>query len=185
MLRQNPKVKGLQTVRNFPKRARLTSVALSTALSSALLASCSFAPIRVPIGDVELPGNSSAGLVCYAPTPITEAAPTGFRGADYRADATYTSASSAAATIRVYGRSSAPESACVFPSDADVPLSDPLTLTPSVTQAVLIGGPSYSGALAELISEPNYYVGASLTGGVLLSTEERISLTNGEISIYY
>lgn len=158
---------------------------MALVLCSALLSSCSFAPIRVPVGDVELPGNSSAGLVCYAPVAITESAPAGFRGADYRADATYISVGDAAATVRVYGRSTEPESPCVFPNEADVPLSDPLTLTPGVTRELIIGGPSYSGALAEVIAAPSYYLGASLTGGVLLGAEERIILTDGEVSVYY
>ncbi|ADI13332.1 hypothetical protein [Truepera radiovictrix] len=163
----------------------LRTTLASAAACSALLASCSFAPIRVPVGDVTIPGNSSAGLICYAPSPITESAPSGFRGADYRADATYTSVGDGPATVRVYGRTTPPESPCVFPSDADVPLSEPITLTPGVTQRVLIGGPNHSGALAELIAQPRYYLGASLTGGVLFSAEEWITLTNGEVSVYY
>lgn len=163
----------------------LRSVLFGAAACSALLAGCSFAPIRIPVGDLVIPGNSSAGLVCYVPSPVTEAAPSGFRGADFRADATYTSAGTSPATVRVYGRTTPPESLCVFPGEADVPLSNPLTLTPSVTQEVLIGGPSYNGALADLIAAPTYYLGASLTGGVLASTEEWISLTDGEVSVYY
>jgi hypothetical protein len=158
---------------------------VGVAACALVLSGCSLAPIRVPVGDVTIPGNSSAGLVCYLPTPITESVPGGFRGADYRADATYTSAGTAPATVRVYGRTTPPESACVFPSDADTPLSEPITLTPGVTQRVLIGGPTYGGALAELLAQPAYYLGASLVGGVLLSTDEWITLTNGEVSVYY
>ena len=61
----------------------------------------------------------------------------------------------------------------------------PLTLTPGVSQEVLIGGPDYGGTLADLIAQPTYYIGASLSGGVLASAQERIELTNGKISVYY
>lgn len=150
-----------------------------------LLAGCSFAPIRIDVPDVEIPGNSSQGLVCYTPAPVTEAAPTNFRGANYQATAVYTSAGTNSAAVTVYGRVSAPPTPCVAPSEADLPLSAPLTLTPGTPQEVLIGGPDYNSTLADLITEPTYYFGASLTGGVLLSDRERIELTDGRISFYY
>ena len=50
---------------------------------------------------------------------------------------------------------------------------------------MLVGGPDYSGTLADLITSESYYFGASLAGGVLISTEERILLSDGEISVYY
>ena len=150
-----------------------------------LLAGCSFAPIRIDVPDVEIPGNSSQGFICYTPAPITEAAPANFSGADYRATATYTSVGTNNATVMVYGRTTAPPTPCVVPSEADLPLSGPLTLTPGVPQEVLIGGPDYGGTLADLIAAPTYYFGASLSGGVLLSDQERIALTDGTISVYY
>ena len=150
-----------------------------------LLAGCSFAPIRTEVPDVELPGNSSQGLICYTPSPIEAAVPANFSGADYRATALYTSAGTQNATITVYGRTTPPPSLCALPSAADLPLSGPLTLTPGVPQEVLIGGPDYGGTLADLLTEPSYYVGASLTGGVFASTQERIRLTGGTVSVYY
>ncbi len=155
-----------------------------------LLVGCSFAPIRVPVPDVAIPGNNSVGAICYAPTPVTESAPAGFNSANYSATATYTSAETNAATVTVYGRTTpppvlSPSIPCVPPSADDVPLSEPLTLTPGVPQEILVGGPEYGGALADLIAQPNYYFGASLSGGVLLSAEERIRLTDGEISVFY
>ena len=156
----------------------------------ALLAGCSFAPIRVPVPDVTIPGNNSAGFICYSPTPITESAPAGFNSANYSATATYTSAEAKAATVTVYGRTTPPPTLspsvpCVAPSADDVLLSGPLTLTPGASQDIIVGGPEYGGALADLIAEPSYYFGASLSGGVLLSAEERIRLTDGEISVFY
>ncbi len=155
-----------------------------------LLAGCSFAPIRVPVPDVTIPSNNSAGFICYSPTPITESAPAGFNSANYSATATYTSAKTNAATVTVYGRTTPPPTfspsvPCVPPSADDVPLSGPLTLTPGTPRDIVVGGPEYGGALADLIAEPSYYFGASLGGGVLLSTEERIRLTDGEISVFY
>ncbi len=150
-----------------------------------LLASCSFAPIRTEVPDVELPGNSSQGLVCYTPSPIEAAVPANFSGADYRATALYTSAGTQNVAVTVYGRTTPPPDFCVTPSVADLPLSGPLTLTPGVPQEVLIGGPDYGGTLAELLSEPSYYVGASLSGGVLESVQERIRLSGGTVSVYY
>lgn len=150
-----------------------------------LLAGCSFAPISIPVADVEIPGNSSGGFVCYTPTPITESAPGGFNSANYRATATYMSVGTDAATVTVYGRTTPPETPCVFPSAADLPLSEPLTLTPDTPQEILIGGPEYGDTLAELIAGSDYYFGASLSGGVLISAEERIHLIDGEISVYY
>jgi hypothetical protein len=150
-----------------------------------LLAGCSFAPVRVPVADLEIPGNSSGGRICYAPVPLEESPPVGFNGADYRATALYQSEGEGTATVTVYGRSTPPEATCVLPSSADLPLSGPLVLTPGAAQEVLIGGPDYSATLAELIAEPGTYFGASLSGGVLLSLNERIKLTDGEISVYY
>jgi len=150
-----------------------------------LLAGCSFAPVSIPVADVTIPGNSSAGLVCYTPTPITESAPVGFNSADYRATATYTSVGTGTATVTVYGRTTPPEFPCVLPSAADLPLSEPLTLTPGVPKDILVGGPEYGDTLADLITEPSYYFGASLSGGVFASLEEWITLTDGEISGYY
>lgn len=153
-----------------------------------LLASCSFAPISIPVADVEIPGNSSVGRVCYTPTPITESAPGGFNSADYRATATYTSIETNTATVTVYGRTTPPPPGplpCVTPSADDLVLSEPLTLTPDTPQEILIGGPEYGDTLAELIAGSDYYFGASLSGGVLISAEERIHLTDGEISVYY
>ncbi len=163
-----------------PPARRLLSLGSLT-----LLASCSFAPIRIPVADVEIPGNSSGGLICYTPTPVTEAAPIGFTNADFRATALYTSAENNPATVTVYGRTSAPASLCVFPSEADLALSSPLTLSPGTPTEVLVGGPDYSATLANLITSDTYYFGASLAGGVLISTEERIVLSDGEISVYY
>lgn len=150
-----------------------------------LLASCSFAPVRIPVGDVEIPGNSSGGLICYTPVPVTEAAPVGFSNADFRATALYASAGTNPATVTVYGRTSAPASPCVFPSADDRALSSPLTLIPGTPTEVLVGGPEYSATLADIITSDTYYFGASLAGGVLISTEERIVLSDGEISVYY
>ncbi len=150
-----------------------------------LLAGCSFAPIRTEVPDVELPGNSSQGFVCYTPSPIEAAVPANFSGADYRATALYTSAGTQNVAVTVYGRTTPPPSLCVTPSAADLPLSAPLTLTPGAPQEVLIGGPNYGGTLADLLSEPTYYVGAALSGGVFASTQERIRLTGGTVSVYY
>ncbi len=153
-----------------------------------LLAGCSFAPLKVGVPDVEIPGNDSVGLICYAPTPITESAPVGFNRADYQATATYTSVGSSTATVTVYGRTTPPPPGllpCVASSAADVQLSGPLALTPGVPQEILVGGPEYGDALADLISGANYYFGASLSGGVLVSAEERIRLTDGTISVSY
>ena len=151
----------------------------------ALLAGCSFAPISVAVPDTEIPGNSSQGFVCYTPTPITVSVPANFSGADYRATATYTSVGAGDATITVYGRTTAPSSTCVVPTEADLTLSEPLTLSPGVAREILIGGPAHGATFADLLSEPTYYLGASLTGGVLLSSEERIRLTNGAVNVYY
>ncbi len=150
-----------------------------------MLAGCSFAPIRVAVPDVEIPGNSSGGLICYTPTPVTESISLGFSHADFRATAIYSSAENNPATVVVYGRTSAPETPCVFPSDADQPLSSPIALIPDTPTVVLVGGSEYSSALADLITADSYYFGASLAGGVLASTEERIVLTGGEVSVYY
>lgn len=158
---------------------------LSPLVGLTLLASCSFAPIRVAVPDVEIPGNSSGGLICYTPTPVTESVSVGFSHADFRATATYRSSGNNLATVVVYGRTSPPEAPCVFPSEADLPLLSPLTLTPDVPADVLVGGPDYSGTLAELITADSYFFGASLSGGVLASADERIVLSNGEVSVYY
>ena len=151
-----------------------------------LLASCSFVPLRVGVGDITLPGNSSRGRVCYV--QIAEGSSVGFSSATYRADARYISDAllgSRDVEIRVYGRESEPASTCVAASDTDIALSEPLTLNPDDTKGIEIGGPTYSGELANLIRQDTYWLGAALTGGATLSLEERIELTNGVVSVYF
>ena len=156
------------------------------ALLTALLASCSFAPIRIGVRDIALPGNSSRGQVCYV--EVTESSRVGFNNATYRADATYTSSAplgSNDVNIRVYGRESEPANICVRVSDTDIALSEPLRLSPSETAEIEIGGATYGGDFAGLIIKETYWLGAALTGGTFLSLEERINLTNGVISVYF
>ena len=151
-----------------------------------LLASCAFAPLRIAVGNITLPGDSSLGRVCYV--QVTEGSRVGFKSATYRASALYISDAllgSNDVTIRVYGRESAPPNPCVSVSDADTPLSEPLTLSPDETKEVEIGGSAYGGALADLIVEDTYWLGAALTGGTFLSLEERIELTDGVISVFF
>lgn len=155
-------------------------------LLTIVLASCSFAPIRIGIMDVTLPGNSSQGQICYV--EVTEGSSVGFSSATYRADARYISDAllgSRDVEIRVYGRESEPASTCVAASDADVALSEPLTLNPNDTKPIEIGGPTYGGELANLIRQNTYWLGAALTGGATLSLEERVELTNGVVSVYF
>lgn len=151
-----------------------------------LLAGCSFAPIQIGVRDIRLPGNSSQGQICYV--GVTERSRVGFNNATYRADATYASNAplgSNDVNIRVYGRESEPANTCVRVSDADTPLSEPLTLSPSETTKIEIGGATYGGDLAGLIVKDTYWLGAALTGGTFLSLEERIDLANGVISVYF
>ncbi len=157
------------------------------------LAGCSFAPVRISVPDVELPAGSSNGRVCYALS--TESAPANFRRATYRADATYESSSligePEAVTLRVYGREAAPagregdQAFCADASDADIVLSDVTRLEPGETKPIEVGGGEYSGALADLIARPNYYLGASLAGSSFLEANQRIILENGSISVSF
>ena len=152
------------------------------------LASCSFAPIRIGIQDITLPGNSSQGQICYV--KVTEGSRVGFSNATYNASATYTSNAPLGGgdvEIRVYGRSSEPADTCVATSDVDIALSEPLTLSPSETKPkpIEIGGGMYGGDLADLIRRDAYWLGAALTGGATLSLEERIKLTDGVVSVYF
>ena len=152
-----------------------------------LLASCSFAPIRVGVADITLPGNSSMGRVCYV--EVTEGSRVGFNDATYRADATYVSNALLGPndlTIRVYGRTSEPANPCVSLSETDdIALSDPVELSSSETKRLEVGGGGYSGDLADLIREDTYWLGAALTGGTFLSLEERIELVDGTISVSF
>ncbi len=150
------------------------------------LASCSFAPIRIGVQDIALPGNSSQGQICYV--RVTEGSRVSFSNATYSADATYTSNAPLGGgdvEIRVYGRESEPASTCVAASGVDVALSEPLALSPNDTKSIEIGGPTYGGELANLIRQDTYWLGAALAGGATLSLEERISLTNGVVSVYF
>ena len=159
---------------------------LYATLLIAVLTSCSFAPIRIGIGDVTLPGNSSQGQICYV--EVTEGSRVNFSNATYSASATYTSNAplgSRDVEIQVYGRSSEPASTCVAASDVDTALSEPLTLSPSDTKSIEIGGGTYGGELADLIRRDTYWLGAALTGGATLSLEERIELTDGVVSVYF
>lgn len=151
-----------------------------------LLTGCSFAPIRIGVRDIRLPGNSSQGQICYV--EVTESSRVGFNNATYRADATYTSSAplgSNDVNIHVYGRESEPANTCVSVSDIDISLSEPLALSPGETTEIEIGGATYGGDLADLIVKDTYWLGAALTGGTFLSLEERIDLTNGVISVYF
>lgn len=161
-----------------------------------LFSACSFAPISLSVRDITLPAQSSNGNVCY--TKVTESAPANFRNATYRADALYEAdsliGSPGPVTFRVYGRATPPEGTDapdVFCTDAaetdaeNIVLSDAITLQPNEIKPTEIGGDTYGGELANLIREPVYYLGVSLEGGSVLNSGETITLTNGEISVYF
>ena len=154
---------------------------------------CSFAPIRISIQDVVLPAQSSGGDVCYVRSD--EGAPANFRRATYQADATYEAdalvGSPGPVTFRVYGRVVAPvgmegsDAFCAPVGAGDTVLSDAITLEPDETQRVEIGGRDYGGELADLVANPSYYLGASLEGGSVLNSGERITLTDGVVSVSF
>ena len=168
------------TQSNFKKLAP-TGAAL-TLLT--LLSACSFAPIRVAVPDITLPGNDSLGLVCYQ--EVTEDAPANFRRASYRATATYSSSVPGnEVRVQVFGRTSEPGNLCVDLSSADLALSEPFALRAGEAEAVEVGAGVYGNAFADLIVNDRYWLGATVAGGVLLSAGERITLTDGEIVAHY
>ncbi len=153
-------------------------------LFAAGLSACSFAPITVAVPDVTLPGNDSLGLVCY--DEVSEQAPANFRRASYSATATYSSSTPGnEILVRVYGRATPPENLCVGYSAADIPLSNPFPLRAGESQPVEIGAGEYGNAFADLIVNDAYWLGATVAGGVIVSTEESIALTDGVIRVSY
>ena len=165
--------------------APLTFLLLATA--------CSFAPVRTSVPDIELPAQSSDGRVCYV--RVEESAPANFRRATYQADATYEAealiGSPGPVTFRVYGRVVAPvgweggDTFCADVGAGDTVLSDAITLEPDQTKRIEIGGRDYGGELSDLIANPSYYLGASLGGGSVLNSGERITLTDGVVSVSF
>ena len=150
------------------------------------LAACSFAPLSIRVGNIELPGNSTRGTICYV--EVREQAPARFRNATYTANATYDSQGvlgSNEVTVRVYGRSSPPENSCVEAGDGDLVLSNAFTLRKDERKRIEVGGNEYGGELAALITQPRYWLGASLEGGNFLSLSERIVLENGVVRVFF
>ena len=158
-----------------------------------LVTACSFAPIRINIQDVVLPAQSSGGDVCYVRSD--ESAPANFRRATYKADAVYEAdsliGSPGPVTFRVYGRVVAPvgeegsDTFCTTADAGDTVLSDAITLEPNELKPVEIGGRDYGGELADLVSNPSYYLGAALEGGSVLNSGETIMLTNGVVGVSF
>ena len=158
-----------------------------------LVTACSFAPIRINIQDVVLPAQSSGGDVCYVRSD--ESAPANFRRATYKADAVYEAealiGSPGPVTFRVYGRVVAPvgkegsDTFCTTADAGDTVLSDAITLEPNESKPIEIGGRDYGGELADLVSNPSYYLGAALEGGSVLNSGETITLTNGVVSVSF
>ena len=135
----------------------------------ALLASCSFAPIRVGVADITLPGNSSMGQICYV--GVTEGSRVNFNSATYRADATYISNAllgSNDVTIRVYGRESEPANMCVSVSENDIPLSDPVELSSSETKRIEVGGGGLQRRACRPHQKRHLLVGRGLDRGCVL-----------------
>lgn len=157
---------------------------LSLLFLTLALAACSFAPITADVPDVTLPGNDSLGLICY--DEVTEKAPANFRQATYSATATYSSSVPGnQIAVQIYGRAEAPADICVSPSAADIVLSESFSLRAGASQRVEVGGARYGNTLADLVVNDRYWLGATVTGGVLLSAEERITLTDGVIRAFF
>lgn len=177
-------------VKSGPRPVRRILTALS--LLGFGLVACSFAPLRIPVDDVVLPAGSSGGDVCYV--RVDRSSPASFRQASYEATAIYEAAAligePQSVTVRVYGRRSAPaghegqDSFCVEVSNDDTPLSDELELEPDEPKSIVVGG-EYGEELASLIRRQPFFIGASLSGGGLLESNQRITLTGGVVIVHF
>lgn len=151
-------------------------------LAGLLLAACSGPTFTVRVPDIEVPGGNSAERICYR--EVSETSPRKFASATYRATGTYSSLlDSDGVTIRVYGRTAAPQPACVTESNEDIRLSDDIPLPGNKPTDVEVGGIEYGAALAELISKPSYWIGARISDDSILDANEKIALEEGTIRV--
>jgi hypothetical protein len=117
--------------------------------------------------------------------PGTESSPVRFASASYRSVGIYDGGLlSDSVTIRVHGRTTEPTAPCVSPTDGvDIVLSDEFTLQSGDPTNVVVGGSDHGPELARIISQPDYWIGAQLSGGPDLVGDDKILLKDGWISV--
>ncbi|MBA2667078.1 MAG: hypothetical protein H0U69_08585 [Trueperaceae bacterium] len=166
-----------------PSHVSIVVVALA-----ALLAGCSGASLTLAVPPLTIPGNSTAGTVCYGQGE--GAGGVRVRAATYRAAATYRSEGALFETsdtveVRVYGRSVPPVGTCAAVDEDDVELGGPFELVIEQTRPIVVGEGAAATALAALINDGDYWIGVSLVGGVSLGGTRSISFDDGRVTITF
>lgn len=169
----------------LPPRTREVTSLIASLIAIFLLVGCSGPSFSVAVQDVEIPAGSSGGKICYVEG--TESSAVRFGSATYTAEGTYTSNNpfNDSVTIRVYGRTEAPQTAngCVNASETDIRLSDEFILPEGEPTPIVVGGSEYGSELAGLISHSNYWLGAEISGNYTLLDGEKILLREGRIRV--
>lgn len=169
----------------IPPRTRKVASLLASLIATFLLVGCSGPSFSVAVQDVEIPAGSSGGKICYVKG--TESSAVRFGSATYTAEGTYTSNNpfNDSVTIRVYGRTEAPQTAsgCVNASETDIRLSDEFVLPEGEPTPIVVGGSEYGSELAGLISHSDYWLGAEISGNYTLLDGEKILLREGRIRV--
>jgi hypothetical protein len=157
------------------------------ALAAVALAACGAAVLTLAVPTITIPGDSTAGTVCYARGEVTTRL--GISHATYDAVATYRTnaliGTSTAVDVVVYGRSSAPSATCVAVGPDDRPLGGPFTLEADEPLAVTVGAGEAGTELAALVRGGEYWLGVALDGGFSLGGERSITFEQGRVRVRF
>ncbi len=166
---------------------RALRLATTTALAAVTLAACGAAGLTLAVPTITIPGDSTAGTVCYARGEVTTRV--GITHATYDAVATYRSSAvlgtGTSVDVVVYGRSSEPPSTCVAAGPDDRPLGGPFTLELEEPLAVSVGAGDAGAELATLVRGGAYWLGVSLDSGVSLGGERSITFAQGRVRVRF
>ena len=166
-----------------PRALRYTT----TALAAVALAACGAVGLTLAVPTITIPGDSTAGTVCYARGEGTTRA--NITHATYDAIATYRAnpliGTSTAVDVVVYGRSSAPAATCIAVTADDRPLGGPFTLEADTPLAVTVGEGAAGSELATLVRGGEYWLGVALDTGFSLGGEPTITFDRGRVRVRF
>jgi len=161
--------------------------ATTVALAAVALAACGAAGLTLAVPTITIPGDSTAGTVCYVRGEVTTRL--GISHATYEAVATYRAnaliGTSTAVDVVVYGRAGAPSATCVAVGPGDVPLGGPFTLEADTPQGVTVGEGDAGAELAALVRGGDYWLGVSLDSGFSLGGERSITFEQGRVRVRF
>ncbi len=164
-------------------RGPLIGIFLATVLTG-----CSAPTITLAVPPITVPAETTAGTVCYAAGEATTRVQ--IRSATYRADATFRSAgavfeASDEVEVRIFGRATAPASACVTAGDDDIALGGPFTLTLDEPRQVVVDEGAAGETLAQLVNGGPYWIGVALDTGLSLGGTRTITFDEGRVTLTF